>query len=441
MRHGPRILKLVCFIAHKAIFGILNIYLQSEVKAFTSLYFSAPSNHRKVVVSPPSRPSAATLGAKRAKQAINLQNVTRRNEKELKEYNAQYCYRRTEDIPYSVTLQALRTYWALNNDLVLPRRYIVPYSPLFPVEFHGVDLSNTVYNMKWWSRHVKSRPERVSELNKLGFVWERLQPEWNLVLEALITYYSMHGNLLVPFNFSVPHGNPEWPRATWGLNLGHIVYRIRSRNDFLRGSQSASRRDQLDRLGFVWDAHERKFFRFHLALRLYAQIMECGPFSKGRTKALRVPTSFKIPCNDEWPSELWGYPLGKKCTAVRQKNLYVRNNPRRMQMLEELGFRWTGNSSLGWLQVVHAAAIFSRIHNRVLDVPSAFVVPGPPENYNLEDEWPWPQHLWGFPLGVRLKDIRLKGAYLHGANGQARRRQLDTLGFVWRPKRGRRKVL
>jgi hypothetical protein len=45
--------------------------------------------------------------------------------------------------------------------------------------------------------------------------------------------------------------------------------------------------------------------------------------------------------------------------------------------------------------------------------------------------------LWGFPLGLRLKDVRLKGAYLKGEGAEGRRRQLNTLGFVWNPRPGR----
>ena len=63
---------------------------------------------------------------------------------------------------------------------------------------------------------MKNNPERVAELNKLGFIWERLQPEWNLVLEALISYLSLHGDLLVPTTFVVPHDSEHYPKATWG---------------------------------------------------------------------------------------------------------------------------------------------------------------------------------------------------------------------------------
>lgn len=51
----------------------------------------------------------------------------------------------------------------------------------------------------------------------------------------------------------------------------------------------------------------------------------------------------------------------------------------------------------------------------------------------------YPEWLWGLSLGQRLKDIRVKGAYLNGSSGPARRAQLDALGFNWAPKRGRKK--
>ena len=77
------------------------------------------------------------------------------------------------------------------------------------------------------------------------------------------------------------------------------------------------------------------------------------------------------------------------------------------------------------------------MNNRHLDVPYNFVVPEPSTRVGLED-WPWPEYLWGLPLGQRLKDIRVRDAYLKGEDRYSRRRQLEALGFVWKPKRGRK---
>jgi hypothetical protein len=353
------------------------------------------------------------------------------------------------DFPYESTITALRAYHSIHQDLVIPRRYVVPSETdtdtVFPAEWHGVDLSSTVYNMNWWQRNVKEKPERVAELNTLGFVWGRMQPEWNMILEALITYSTMHGDVLVPNKFIVPHGERAWHKATWGIPLGNCVYRIRARNDFLRGSNADTRREQLDGLGFVWDVHEDRFRKFYTALRHFARLGDCGAYSSGRTKALRVPCSFVVPQSDDWPKELWGFQLGVKCTAVRQKDLYVKSKPDRKLALVDLGFRWSGNADLGWLEVVHAAAIYSRMNKRNLDVPYHFVVPSPPSLVGQSgiisgDDWPWPEHLCGLPLGQRLKDIRVRGAYLSGSDANDRRRQLDALGFNWTPKRGRPKI-
>jgi len=387
-----------------------------------------------------------------------------------------------DDVPYKVILEVLCAYYNNHGDLVLPRRYRIPRSKDFPIELHGVDLASKVYTMKWWLKNVQFRPERVCQLNEIGFVWERLQPEWNLILLALITYSSIYGHLKVPTSFVVPrvvNTNEDdenvslttsiWPKATWGLNLGSCVHRIRTRNDFLRGDSLFLRRKQLDGLGFVWDVSGHAYDKFQRVLSIFARIERNSSASTHHARMsrkcniLKIPTTFIVPSvpmdshkftvDHEWPKDLWGYQLGAKCLAVRHKGLYnIKKYPDRCYAMEELGFQWTGNATLGWLKVIHAAAIYSRMHDRKLDVPSNFVVPTPtstliPNEYSKDSShdsgiWPWPEQLWGFPLGQRLKDVRLKGAYLKNLDSvSSRKAQLDDLGFVWNPPRGRRKKI
>jgi len=371
------------------------------------------------------------------------------------------------NIPFESTLQALQAFYLEHSHLVLPRRYLVPESASYPSTWHGVDLAGTVYNMRWWQHHVQNQPDRVSELNKIGFVWERLQPEWNLILESLIVYKSLNGNVMVPSTFVVPYDDDRWPEACWGISLGNSVYKIRNRGDHLggRNPNAWSRRQQLDALGFVWDVEELRFSKFSSALELFAKIeqLEQQPktiisSSPTHSGALKVPSQFVVPRISQWPNELWGYRLGERCTQVRQKELYIKGQPLRIKILADLGFYVTGgsNSNLRWLEVVHAAAVYSQKNNKKLDVPTNFVVPAPPRRVAVssigdetdertddlcvvgsDDAWPWPEYLWGFPLGQRLRDIRVKGYYMKGKNTGARRRQLDALGFNWEPKRGR----
>jgi hypothetical protein len=348
------------------------------------------------------------------------------------------------DLPYESTIKALRTYHSLHGDLAMPRRFIVPGDSGFPNEWVGLDLAASVYTMKWWKKIVRiDETNRVCELNALGFVWERLQPEWNIVLQALITFHALYGHVLVANKFVVPRGSDLWPKATWGIPLGNCVYRIRGRNDFLHGSTANARRSQLDSLDFVWDVHEHQFLKFFAVLRHYSKLTGTGKFSPdGQIKPLRISSNYFVPDNDKrWPKELWNYQLGAKCTAIRQKRLYVKNKPKRQRMLEDLGFRWCGNAELAWLKVVHSAAIFSKLHERNLDVPYKFVVPPPPAEFIVSgEEWPWPEYLWGLPLGQRLKDIRTTGAYLKGKDKDARCRQLEALGFIWDVREHRRRL-
>ena len=261
--------------------------------------------------------------------------------------------------------------------------------------------------MQWWQRHVRSHPDRVSELNELGFVWERLQPEWNIVLEALIIYSNIYGNVLVPSAFIVPHNDNAWPKATWGIRLGNCVHRIRLRHDFVKNHPD--RLQQLDGLDFVWDNSEHAFQLFFRGLSYFSKIHQ-SYHASGRRKALRVPSTYIVPSDDEayragWPEDLWNYPLGERCAAVRHKLVYVKNHPERRQALESIGFIFSPNSTLGWLEVVHAAAIYSNLHGRELNVPQKFVVPAPPKltwSANIgetqdgvlfgspNESWPWP---------------------------------------------------
>lgn len=259
--------------------------------------------------------------------------------------------------------------------------------------------------MKWWQRHVAQHKDRVSQLNELGFLWERLQPTWNLFMEGMATYRGLHGDALVPSSFVVPRDDARWPMATWDLPLGSLVQQVRLRNDFVSGEHGHERRRQLHGLGFVWDVSEHSFDRLLRALRHFARSDEDGDGNGKRSSSLRVPSRFVVPSGREggWPPDLWGYPLGARCAAVRQKRLYVKKHPERIARLEEVGFRFGGNAKLGWLDVVQAAAIYSQMHNRKLNVPFGFVVPAPPlddeSNPQCVDFWPWPERLWGLKLG------------------------------------------
>lgn len=327
-------------------------------------------------------------------------------------------------LPYDTTISALRAYHSVNGHLVMPWRFVVSDPDVYPAAWLGYDLPLTVYHMDWWQAHVRNHPTRVNELNTLGFVWERLQPKWNIVMEAFVTYHSLHGHIRVPDGFVVPTNDTTWPKATWRIPLGKTVARIRQRNDFLLDpTTSYERRQQLDRMGFVWNCHDQSFWKFYTALRHYRLL-----YYNNEQQPLCVPVKYVVPHNTtEWPNDLWGYPLGLRCRSVLHEDLYLKarspdendDAAQRRQLIADLG-GLQRSTHLNWLRISHAAAIYSRLHNGSLHVPPQFVVPET-----------WPRNLWGLPLGARLQDIRNNGTYLKGREGPTRRRQLEALGFVW----------
>lgn len=195
--------------------------------------------------------------------------------------------------------------------------------------------------MKWWQKHIASNSERVAQLNKIEFIWGRLQPQWNIFMEGMSSYYRLYGDSKVPLSFVIPNGDP-WRKECWGFPLGNVAYRIRSRNDFMVGHDAMSRRAQVDRLEFVWDFSEYNFMKFFIALKHYVRLEQgkvLQSTGSSRERIIRVPYKFVVPDGHDngWPENLWGYPLGTKCMAVRQKSLYIKNDPIRKSRLEDIG--------------------------------------------------------------------------------------------------------
>ena len=55
----------------------------------------------------------------------------------------------------------------------------------------------------------------------------------------------------------------------------------------------------------------------------------------------QVPFPFVVPDGDaEWPEQAWGVKLGARVRAIRTQGTFVKNNPERRKLLDDLGFEW-----------------------------------------------------------------------------------------------------
>ncbi|CAM9836860.1 unnamed protein product, partial [Discosporangium mesarthrocarpum] len=239
-------------------------------------------------------------------------------------------------------------YRQLHGNLVILRGYVVPeLGEGWADEHRGLRLGKKVYNMDFWSKHVRDRPNRRAELDKLGFVWGRLQDEYNIFLEGLLVYNELKGSLLVPQKFICPP-EPPWPMSCWGMKLGAKVAAVRTRNLYVK--QKVDRWYQLNAMGFVWDLSDVAFTKVYEALTLHRSL----------NGNLLVPSSFVVPSSAPWPEKLWGFPLGNRVQGIRSNHLYIKNNPGRIRKLNELGFPWQDRKASSYSRVVRALQVGRR---------------------------------------------------------------------------------
>jgi hypothetical protein len=89
-------------------------------------------------------------------------------------------------------------------------------------------------------------------------------------------------------------------------------------------------KETLDAMGFVWNVVDYKFHQIVEALTVYKKL----------NGDLLVKGSFVIPSESPWPEDLRGLNLGRQVTTIRSQRSYVRNNPEREQLLNDMGFVW-----------------------------------------------------------------------------------------------------
>jgi hypothetical protein len=231
---------------------------------------------------------------------------------------------------------ALELYHKEHGDLEIPRRYEVPAEEPWSEGFWRMGLGNLAKHIRCRGVFVPDNPERKQWLEERGFRFETTKSlniendiRWrDSVLPALTAYRDVHGDLNVPYAFVVLAEEP-WPEESWGLGLGQVTKDIRYRGAYIR--TRPERRQQLEDMDFVFDAHEHSWQETKSALKLY----------HGKHGHVNVPQRFVVPHEDPWPEEMWDKRLGLSVNTLRSYNTYdVRDVPERRQWLEEHGFRW-----------------------------------------------------------------------------------------------------
>ncbi|KAF1795567.1 LNS2/PITP protein [Phytophthora cactorum] len=223
---------------------------------------------------------------------------------------------------FELLVPALQTFQRLHGHGAVPLRFTVPSTrnaeaQQWPEELQGMKLGTTISRFLKACASAKKPSRRRSldqvraQLQELGVPevedWKRYL--WDEVtVPAMETYRSKHGDLLMPVSFTVPEGDDEWPRSSWGYKLGYWTSELRRRKDTLQQYQL----EDLETLDFSWNAREARWNRYFVPARQRYQELH---------GTAQVPQSFVVPCDDpDWPSELGGYRLGQKVNNLRCGN-------------------------------------------------------------------------------------------------------------------------
>ncbi|RHY28379.1 hypothetical protein DYB32_006022 [Aphanomyces invadans] len=298
-------------------------------------------------------------------------------------------------------LKFQRTLQPHTKFVTVPNRFIVPSEAPWPRHLQA----RVVQTSKFRRAYIEGGldPMVVNDLDGIGFVWNNHSHQWAVKIEALARYKALHGDLLVGGDFLVPDHDSRWPVFLWGKKLGVVVFDLRSGRDKL----SPDQRDELDAMGFVWDAMADQWQLNLLGLQAF----------KALHGHLNIPRAFVVPVHDAtWPEDVWALPLGNVVSAIRSGR--TKPSPERRQALDKLGFVWHPLEDL-WNRKMDALETYRRLHGHI-KIPNAYVVP--------DRDAAWAPELWNMKLGLVLQKIRLAGR--QDRHPPHRVDQLRALGIV-----------
>jgi len=228
------------------------------------------------------------------------------------------------------------------------------------------------YPLGQWVATQRSRagsPERHKQLDRLGFILDPLEADWEDGLNFLKSYKNREGHCRVPQRHKED-----------GYRLGQWVSVQRTKLNTL----SEKKRRRLDDLGFIWNILDADWEECFNLLNSY----------KDREGHCLVPTTYREN----------GFALGRWVSQQRSERKTLA--AKRRQRLDDLGFVWNKLDNAWELGLSHLTRYRDRVgHCRV------------PKNYREDD----------YALGQWVINQRMRASTL----SSERRRRLDELGFVW----------
>jgi hypothetical protein len=241
----------------------------------------------------------------------------------------------------------------------------------------GEDLGSWVHNMRVLRNIL--HPERIVQLNTLGFVWDPKNEVFEKHLSALETFVKREGHARVPRGHIESH-----------IPLGNWVGNQRMHKDWLTAEEIA----RFEKLGFSWNVRDDDSEKYFSALERYV----------AREGNARVP-------RDHYEDQV---ALGQWVKALRTGKR-IRLNPQRIAQLKKLSFVWDARDE-------KFERNFTALERYIAREGNALV----PQRH-IED---------GIKLGSWVSSMR---TYKHIQHREKVGR-LNKVGFVWKTRNRRARV-
>jgi hypothetical protein len=239
-------------------------------------------------------------------------------------------------------------------------------------------LSNGYRLGGWVFKQRQSRDtlsaERKARLDALGFDWDPFTTDWQEGFEHLRAYVQERGHCHVQLKYKSQDG---YPLGSWVGNQRE-----------LQDTRSDAEKEQLNSLGFIWNARDALWEEGFEHLRAYVnEVKDC-----------RVPLQYRSPD---------GHKLGQWVSDQRQRSSFV--SPERKARLDALGFDWDPVTTRWEEGFEHLQAYVKEYkHCRI------------PLDYKSPD---------GHKLGQWVHNQRQRPSFV----APERKARLDALGFDWSP--------
>jgi hypothetical protein len=139
----------------------------------------------------------------------------------------------------------------IHGHVLIPKNYTIEEDDTrYPEDLRGMKLGENIFKTRYSPRFKELNDELLS-LGLMHGRYERLKmarrETFEKVKVALMTYKSIHGNLLVKQKYEIASDDTNYPESVRGMKLGNIVHLIRNQDKY------SEYRDELLALGFVFD--------------------------------------------------------------------------------------------------------------------------------------------------------------------------------------------